>query len=143
MVGYRYYSTKKVPVLFPFGHGLSYTEFSIGNLTAEPMESAGGQSIRVTVEVSNTGEREGKETVQIYAGKKDVASGRPVRELKAFQKVFLLPGEKKTLEFILEKTTLACYDKEKREFVTMPGSYVIEAGHSAEALTARTECEIL
>lgn len=142
MVGYRYYTTKQVPVLFPFGHGLSYTEFSVHGLCAVTEENGGFCRVRVTAEVTNTGNRAGKEIVQIYAGKKDGPADRPVRELKAFEKILLEPGETKTVEFLLEKEAFGCYDEEKSGWFTSTGVYEIVAGKSADDLWEKTECTI-
>lgn len=96
-VGYRHYNTRGIPVLFPFGHGLSYTEFSIHDLHAETETADGTCNVRLTLSVTNTGSRAGKETVQIYVGKKDSSVERPARELRAFEKVQLEPGETRKL----------------------------------------------
>lgn len=143
MVGYRYYTTRQVPVLFPFGHGLSYTEFSVHGLCAVTEENGLSCRVRVTAEVTNTGNRAGKETVQIYAGKKDGPADRPVRELKAFEKILLEPGETKTVEFLLEKEAFGWYDEEKKGWFTSTGVYEIAAGKSADDLWEKTECTIV
>jgi len=91
-VGYRYYTSKKMPVLFPFGHGLSYTTFSYGNLTVGKESLKDTEELEVTLEVTNTGKRAGKEVVQLYVSAKDGRIIRPVRELREFAKVSLEPG---------------------------------------------------
>lgn len=131
-VGYRHYNTRGIPVLFPFGHGLSYTEFSIHDLHAETETADGTCNVRLTLSVTNTGSRAGKETVQIYVGKKDSSVERPARELRAFEKVQLEPGETRKLEFVLDEGAFSCYDQEKKAFVTEPGMYQIYAGKSVE-----------
>ena len=131
-VGYRHYNTRGIPVLFPFGHGLSYTEFSIHDLHAETETADGTCNVRLTLSVTNTGSRAGKETVQIYVGKKDSSVERPARELRAFEKVQLEPGETRKLEFVLDEGAFSCYDQEKKAFVIEPGRYQIYAGKSVE-----------
>lgn len=131
-VGYRHYNTRGIPVLFPFGHGLSYTEFSIHDLHAETETADGTCNVRLTLSVTNTGSRAGKETVQIYVGKKDSSVERPARELRAFEKVQLEPGETRKLEFLLDESAFSCYDQEKKAFAAEPGMYQIYAGKSVE-----------
>ena len=135
-VGYRYYDTKSVPVRFPFGYGLSYTEFAYQNLKAE----GNYPNIKVSVDVTNTGKVAGKETVEIYVGKKDSAVERAAKELRGFDKVDLNPGETKTVTVELEPETFQYYNEEKASFVTESGTYQIYAGKSVEDICC--ECEI-
>ena len=92
-VGYRYYTSKEMEVLFPFGYGLSYTTFSYGNLTVDKKEFKESEKLLVSVDVTNTGACTGKEVVQLYVAPKGGTIIRPVRELKAFEKTELAPGE--------------------------------------------------
>ena len=101
-VGYRYYASKEMNVLFPFGHGLSYTTFSYDNLTVERERIREGEKLRVSVDVTNTGNRFGKEVVQLYVEPKGGTVIRPIRELRAFEKIGLAPGETKTVTFLLQ-----------------------------------------
>ena len=105
-VGYRYYDKKDIAPLFPFGYGLSYTTFAYRNLVLDDT----GDVIRVSVDVQNTGHRAGKEIVQVYV--RDVQSRlvRPEKELKAFAKVALEPGETKTVTLTLDQEALSYYD---------------------------------
>ena len=96
-VGYRYYDAKKVPVRWAFGHGLSYTEFSYSNMKLSSVEMKDGDVLRVSIDVENTGKMAGSEVVQLYVSDKDSTVPRAVKELKGFAKVFLNPGEKKTV----------------------------------------------
>lgn len=127
LVGYRYFDTKKVEPLFPFGHGLSYTTFAMENLSITKAENKA--SVKVTVK--NTGNVAGAEVVQVYV-KDDVASvERPEKELKAFSKVFLDPGASKEIELELNDNAFQYYDETKKQWVLEPGKFTIFVGSSA------------
>jgi beta-glucosidase len=134
-VGYRWFDAKKIEPLFPFGHGLSYTTFAIGKpeLSSSRMEKDGRITVRVAVK--NTGNVAGAEVVQLYvaAPKSDIE--RPVRELKDFGKVFLQPGETKTVEMQLTWRALAYWDITKKDWNVEPGKYRIEIGNSSRNIT--------
>jgi beta-glucosidase len=135
-VGYRYYEKRKLEPLFPFGHGLSYTTFEYANLRV-PEQVTAGQPIHVSVDVTNTGTMAGKETVQLYIGDEvtqDVV--RPVKELKAFHKVELAPGETQIVRFTLAAHDLAYYDVHQHAWVTTPGRYRIHIGSSSADIRA-------
>lgn len=125
-VGYRYYDKKGIDPLFPFGYGLSYTTFEYSNLVVEV-----GDPIRLRVDVRNTGTRAGKEVVQVYV--RDVQSRlmRPEKELKAFAKVTLLPGETQTVTFTLDEEALAYYDPARPGWVTEAGEFEVLVGSSS------------
>lgn len=108
--GYRYYDAKKMNVLFPFGHGLSYTEFEYRDLKLGAEEIADTDPLKVSVTVRNTGKVFGKEVVQLYVSEKAPKVTRPLRELKGFEKIALNPGEEKTVEFELNRRSFAYYD---------------------------------
>lgn len=130
MVGYRYYDTKKTDVLFPFGHGLSYTAFTYNDLEIIRQQENGRQTVKVSCSVTNTGKRAGKETIQIYVApeqKKD----RPVHELKAFEKVGLDAGKTKRICVILEERDFSHYDTDKKMPVPVNGTYEIQVGASS------------
>ena len=131
-VGYRYYDIKKMEVLFPFGHGLSYTSFLFSNLKLSKKRLDDIDELQVTVEVKNTGQCAGKEVVQLYvAAPEDGDVIRPVRELKGFEKVELAPGERKTVSFRLGRRAFAYYDTEISDFRVPTGDYRIEIGRSS------------
>lgn len=136
-VGYRYYDTKNVAVRFPFGYGLSYTEFVYQNLQVE----GNYPNVKVSVDVTNTGDMAGKETVEIYVGKKDSAVERAAKELRGFAKVDLNPGETKTVTIELEPEAFQYYNEGKAEFVTETGVYQIYSGKSVEDICC--ECEFV
>ena len=115
-VGYRYYDTKEADVLFPFGHGLSYTTFEYSALRLSHSIVREGEDVQVTVTVTNTGAVSGKETVQLYVTPPKSERHRPVRELKGFAKVSLQPGESKDVQFTLDKRSLAYYEPELHDF---------------------------
>lgn len=124
MVGYRHYDSVGTDVLFPFGHGLSYTSFSYDALTLE--------QDRVTLTLTNTGSRAGKETVQMYiAPMEPRAVCRPSHQLRGFEKLELLPGQSKTVTFSLEDRDFSVYDEEKADFVPISGKYEIQIGSSS------------
>ncbi len=130
MVGYRYYDTKKTDVLFPFGHGLSYTAFTYNDLEIIRQQENGRQTVKVSCSVTNTGKCAGKETIQIYVApeqKKD----RPVHELKAFEKVRLDAGETKRICVILEERDFSRYDTDKKMPIPVNGTYEIQVGASS------------
>lgn len=111
LVGYRWHDTKKVPALFPFGHGLSYTTFTYGKPVASAKTMAADGTLTVTVAVKNTGSIAGKEIVQLYVGDDKCSVLRPVKELKHFAKVALAPGEEKSVTFTLTPDDLKFYDE--------------------------------
>ena len=111
LVGYRWHDTKKVPALFPFGHGLSYTTFTYGKPVASAKTMAADGTLTVTVAVKNTGSIAGKEIVQLYVGDDKCRVLRPVKELKHFAKVALAPGEEKSVTFTLTPDDLKFYDE--------------------------------
>lgn len=132
-VGYRYYDKKKTEVLFPFGHGLSYTSFEYSGLKLDKHEMDDTEELLVSVNVKNTGERYGKEVVQLYVGAFDNDYVmRPVKELKGFEKVGLEPGETKTVSFKLSKRDFAYYETGINDWFVESGEYRIMIGRSAE-----------
>ncbi len=135
MVGYRYYETVELPVRYPFGHGLSYTTFEIGGLT---VVQTGDDRATVTVRVTNTGDRAGKHVVQVYVSTAAGPVRRPVRELRAFRKVSLAPGESRTVTFPLDRRAFAYYDVPLGRWVVAPGDYTIQIGENASSVVAET-----
>lgn len=121
-VGYRYYTSKEMEVLFPFGYGLSYTTFSYGNLTVDKKEFKESEKLLVSVDVTNTGACTGKEVVQLYVAPKGGTIIRPVRELKAFEKTELAPGETKTVTFELDSRAYAYWNTEIHDWHVETGA---------------------
>ena len=133
-VGYRYYSRKKMPVRFPFGHGLSYSTFSYGMMTTDADKMLDNETLEVTVDVINESDVPGKEVVQLYveADIPNTRIRRAVRELKGFCKVFLDAHERKAVSFILDKSAFAYYDEELSDWYVEPGDYRIEICRNAD-----------
>ncbi|PGU35867.1 glycoside hydrolase family 3 C-terminal domain-containing protein [Bacillus cereus] len=133
-VGYRYYDKKKIEPLFPFGFGLSYTNFEYSNLSIDKKEIKDTDTVSVRVNVKNTGSIAGKEIVQLYI--KDVESSmiRPEKELKGFEKVELQPGEEKTVSFILNKRSFAYYNVEWKDWHVETGEFEILVGKSSKEI---------
>ncbi|UCG88723.1 MAG: glycoside hydrolase family 3 C-terminal domain-containing protein, partial [Gemmatimonadota bacterium] len=129
-VGYRYYSTFGVEPAYPFGYGLSYTDFSFNNLRLSADEFDG--EITVTVRVTNTGDTAGREVVQLYLSAPDGVLEKPERELRAFAKTGLLqPGASETLRFTLTGRDLASFDTDRAAWIAEPGIYAVKVGVSA------------
>ncbi|HEU4742314.1 MAG TPA: glycoside hydrolase family 3 C-terminal domain-containing protein [Meiothermus sp.] len=136
-IGYRYYDTKEVPVLFPFGHGLSYTTFKYRDLRVSAETFKDTEGLIVSLEVTNTGKVAGKETVQVYV--RDVKSKlvRPVKELKGFAKLELQPGETQTVSVPLDFRAFAYYHPGYRRWITEDGEFEILVGASAADIRLR------
>ena len=135
-VGYRYYDKKKMDVLFPFGYGLSYTTFEYSGLKLSAESIKDTDTVTATVTVKNTGKRAGKTVVQLYVGDVEgyVNAIRPVRELKAFKKVELQPGESKEVSFTLCKRAFATWRCEIHDWFVESGEFSIEVGDSSACL---------
>lgn len=130
-VGYRYYDKKKMDVLFPFGHGLSYTTFEYSNLNVDKEKIKDTDTMTVSVDITNTGKMAGKEVVQLYVADKKSKVIRPVKELRDFAKVELAPGETKTVSFILDKRAFAYYSVEIHDWHVETGEFDILIGKSS------------
>ncbi len=132
-IGYRYYDSKKQRVLFPFGYGLSYTQCAYENLTVSKSEMRDTETLEVSVDVKNVGQRDGKEVVQLYVSDHTGSAVRPVRELKAFEKIALEAGEKKTVCFTLDKRSFAYWNEDLSDWYCASGEYEITiAKHSRD-----------
>ena len=130
-VGYRYYDKKKMDVLFPFGYGLSYTTFAYSNLRLDKKEMKDTDTVTVSVDVTNTGDRTGKEIVQLYVADKESTVIRPEKELRDFAKVELAPGETKTVSFTLGKRAFAYYNTTIHDWHVETGDFDILIGKSS------------
>ena len=130
-VGYRYYDFKEMDVLFPFGYGLSYTDFAYSNLKLDKETMKDSDTLTVSVDVTNTGKMAGKEVVEVYVRDLESSAVRPVRELKEFTKVALEPGETKTVTFALSKRSFAYYEPKVHDFYVEPGDFLVEIGRSS------------
>ncbi|MFN8380291.1 MAG: glycoside hydrolase family 3 C-terminal domain-containing protein [Anaerolineales bacterium] len=130
-IGYRYYDTKEMPVLFPFGYGLSYTTFAYSNAKVSATKFKDVDGLTVTVDVKNTGDMAGKETVQVYVHDQKSGLIRPSKELKGFAKVDLQPGETKTVSIQLDFRSFAYYHPEYKQWITEDGEFDILIAASA------------
>jgi beta-glucosidase len=130
-VGYRYYEKKKIEPLFPFGHGLSYTTFEYSNVRLDKAEYALGEPITVSVDVTNSGSRAGKEVIQLYVRDVESRLVRPEKELKAFAKVALKPGETQTVTLTLDERALSFYDDAQAQWAAEAGEFEVLVGASS------------
>lgn len=131
-IGYRWYDTKQIPVQFPFGYGLSYTDFELSDAAIKPS----GKGWTVTAVVKNVGKLAGAEVVQLYISDTEASVERPAKELKGFEKVFLTPGESRKLSFSVDRQALSFFDAGKHEWVAEPGEFHALVGTSSEDIKA-------
>lgn len=141
-VGYRYYDKKKIKPLFPFGHGLSYGQFTLSALSA-PSRLQSGEQCTVKVKVTNSGKVRASETVQVYVEDRATQEAMPVRQLRGFQKVFLAPGDSSTLDISLPGRAFSWFNPANQAWETTPGNYVLHVGVSSRDLRLSTELEII
>lgn len=141
-VGYRWTDKQKICPLFAFGHGLSYTTFKLGKLVADKKQLTAGGLISFTISVTNTGSRAGSETVQLYISDKQCSVERPVKELKAFQKVFLQPGESQDVTLTIGCDALSFYNEAKGQWTAEPGIFEALVGTASDNLTGKISFEL-
>ncbi|MDT0642073.1 glycoside hydrolase family 3 C-terminal domain-containing protein [Zunongwangia sp. F363] len=143
LVGYRWFDTKNIEPLYPFGYGLSYTNFSITNARADQQEAyAEEASISLSVDVENTGEMDGKEVVQVYVSKDDSKIERAAKELKGFQKVMVPGGGSKTVTIDVPVKELAYYDVDGKSWTVEPGTYTFKIGNSSRNIEDEVTVEV-
>jgi beta-glucosidase len=154
LVGYRWYDTRKIEPLYCFGHGLSYSRFSLKAMETDRKEYPADGSVEVSLRIRNEGPMPGKQTVQLYAGgpgagtyplsESETSSHilKPLKELKAFQKVMLEPGEQKEIRMRIAAGDLAYFDNESRNWITEPGTYTLYAGFSSGDIRQVSEFRI-
>lgn len=133
-VGYRYYDKKNMPVMFPFGFGLSYTTFDYSNLKVDKKELSDQETLTVSVDVTNTGKVAGKEIIELYVADKESTVIRPLKELKGFEKVLLQPGETKTVTITLDWRAFAYYEPKMKDWNVETGEFEILIGKSSEEI---------
>ena len=136
-VGYRWADKQKAKPLFSFGHGLSYTTFAYGKVTADKKQMSTGDQITFSVKVKNTGSREGAEVVQLYISDLKSSLPRPIKELKGFEKILLKAGEEKTVTFTVDKTALSFFDDKKHDWVAEPGDFEAIIGASSTDIKSK------
>lgn len=132
MVGYRWFDTKKIRPLFAFGHGLSYTTFGYGKLSADASKIGPDGVLTLSVDVTNTGSRAGAETVQLYISDTKASVKRPAKELKNFAKIYLEPGQTKTVTFTVRPSDLAFFDAGAHTWKAEPGEFRAHVGAASD-----------
>ncbi len=132
MVGYRWFDTKKIRPLFAFGHGLSYTTFGYGKLSADASKIGPDGAMTLSVDVTNTGSRAGAETVQLYISDTKASVKRPAKELKNFAKIYLEPGQTKTVTFTVRPSDLAFFDAGAHAWKAEPGEFRAHVGAASD-----------
>lgn len=132
MVGYRWFDTKKIRPLFAFGHGLSYTTFGYGKLSADASKIGPDGALTLSVDVTNTGSRAGAETVQLYISDTKASVKRPAKELKNFAKIYLEPGQTKTVTFTVRPSDLAFFDAGAHAWKAEPGEFRAHVGAASD-----------
>ncbi len=130
-VGYRYYDKKDIAPLFPFGYGLSYTTFAYSQLVFNAAQYSTQDEIKISLDVQNIGSCAGQEVVQLYLHDVHSSLMRPDKELKAFEKVMLQPGETKTVIFTLDREALSFYDPGQKQWLAEPGEFEVFVGSSS------------
>lgn len=142
LVGYRWFDTKNIEPLYPFGYGLSYTTFAFENAKADKKSYAENETISVSVELKNTGKVDGKEVVQLYASKSDSKISRAAQELKGFQKVMVTAGNSETVTIQVPVKELAYYDVDAKKWTVEPGNYTLKLGSSSRDIKKEIQISI-
>lgn len=135
-VGYRWADARNTTPVFPFGHGLSYTSFKYGKPSIDSNSMTADGSITITVPVTNTGSREGAETVQLYISDVKSSLPRPVKELKGFRKLHLAPGQTGMASFVIDSNSLSYFDDARHQWVAEPGKFKALIGSSSRDIRA-------
>jgi beta-glucosidase len=143
LVGYRWHDTKKIKSQFAFGYGKSYTDFELSNIESDKKEYKANESITVSVTVENTGDREGAEVVQVYAGKPKSKVARALKELKGFQKVFLQKGDTQEVQITIPVSSLQYYNESKSDWDLEEGKYTIYVGNASNNIVKKLKVTIV
>ena len=141
-VGYRWADKNRIKPLFAFGHGLSYTTFRMDGATADKREIAADDSLSFTVSVTNTGQMAGATTIQLYVADKKCSLPRPEKELKAFKKVFLQPGEQRDVRLTIGRSALSFFDDRTQQWTAEPGDFEALLGFSAGDLKSKLKFKL-
>jgi beta-glucosidase len=142
LVGYRWYDTKAVEPLFPFGFGLSYTTFVYSNLRLVSGTDAAGPVVTVQFDLANTGGREGAEVAQVYLHQASPSLPRPAKELKGFARISLMPGEKKTVSIPLDRRAFSFYEPARPGWLAEKDSFIIMVGGSSRDLRLQGDFQL-
>ena len=130
-VGYRYFDKEKIEPLFPFGYGLSYTQFEYIELVTDKSEMSEGDIMSLKIKIKNAGTYSGGEIIQVYAHQKESNISRPPQELVGFAKVHLKPGQVEQAEIRINANDLAYYNFKQHEWILEPGEYELSIGTSS------------
>lgn len=142
-VGYRGFDQRNIEPLFPFGHGLSYTQFEYSDLEITPARVDSGKPVTVTMKLRNAGSRPGAEVVQLYVHQVHSSEDRPPKELKAFRRVTLAAGEAQTVKFTLAPDAMSFYSTARKDWVAEPGEFEVLAGASSRDIRLKAAFELL
>ena len=142
LVGYRWHDTKEIKPLFAFGHGLSYTSFELSGVKTDKQSYAAGEQISVSCIVTNTGDADGAEVVQVYIGKPGSKVERAVKELKGFNKVHLKKGENALVETFIDVDALAFYDESTSGWSLEKGNYTVYVGTASDDITQKIDISV-
>ncbi len=142
LVGYRWFDTKKITPLFPFGFGLSYTTFEYGKVTTDKKVYAPEDVIKISFTLKNTGKVDGSEVLQVYASQTKASVLRPVKELKAFKKVALKAGESQSIEMEIKVKDLAFYSDKSQSWVVEPGEFIFSIAASSADVKSKVSVQV-
>ena len=142
LVGYRWYDTKKIEPLYPFGFGLSYTSFAISNVTTDKKTFDVNDTVTLKCTIKNTGKFEGAEVLQLYASQPVCSVLRPQKELKAFEKVVLKAGEQKEVSLKVNVKDLAFYDEKNANWKVEPGEFIFHLGTSSKEIVNSVSVQV-
>ncbi|PTN09785.1 glycoside hydrolase family 3 C-terminal domain-containing protein [Mangrovibacterium marinum] len=142
LVGYRWFDTKQIKPQFPFGYGLSYTSFAYNDLKTDKKAYTTNDSVEVSFTLKNTGDVAGAEVAQLYVSDPKCSVMRPAKELKAFKKVFLQPGEEKEVSLSVPASSFAYYSEETKGWVVEPGKFILQINSSSADNQLKTTIEV-
>ncbi|MBN2806679.1 MAG: glycoside hydrolase family 3 C-terminal domain-containing protein [Prolixibacteraceae bacterium] len=143
LVGYRWFDTKKIEPAYPFGFGMSYSDFNISKVKTNKSTYRKDEQVQISITIENTGNFDGKEVIQCYVNDEDSSVLRPEKELKTFAKVFLKAGEKKTVSLNLDVEDLAFFDENSKQWVLEPGFFKLMLGNSSRNIYNEKKIEII
>jgi beta-glucosidase len=141
-VGYRYFDKNNIAPQYPFGYGLSYTRFGYSDLTISPAKASSSSQFTVTLRLRNEGKRTGAEVVQLYVHDGHSSVDRPVKELKAFRRVQLSPGQSANLSFTLNASALSYYSTKKKDWIAEPGTFEVLVGASSRDIRLKGSLQL-
>ena len=142
LVGYRWHDTKKIPAAYPFGYGLSYTTFNLSNARCDANTYTSDGKIQLSIDIENTGSRDGAEVLQVYVSDPKCSVMRPYQELKAFQKVFLKAGEKQSICLEIPVASFAFWDETSSSWKLESGDYILRVGNSSRHIAANIRVKV-